>query len=66
MQAESQSTHDASSPILLIFLFYCEMLFSQSVAQIARHTGDYDRNQGLFCSETGLPAHVAFAAPMTV
>lgn len=37
-----------------------------TVAQIARHTGDYDTLPGLFCSETGLPDHAPFAAPMTV
>jgi len=37
-----------------------------TVAQIARHTGDYESHQGLFCSETGLPDHAPLAAPMTV
>mmetsp|Transcript_4544 Transcript_4544/g.6928 ORF Transcript_4544/g.6928 Transcript_4544/m.6928 type:complete len:266 (-) Transcript_4544:299-1096(-) len=37
-----------------------------TVAQIARHTGDYDTHPGLFCSETGLPDHAPLAAPMTV
>lgn len=37
-----------------------------SVAQMARHTGDYDKNPALLCSETGLPGHVPFAAPMAV
>lgn len=37
-----------------------------SVAQIARHTGDYETYSAMWCTETGLPNHAPFAAPITV
>lgn len=36
------------------------------VAQMARHTGDYDTYPTNFCSETGLPDHAPLAAPQAV
>jgi len=42
------------------------MFLSQLVAQIARHTGNYETYSSMFCTETGLPNHAPFAAPMTV
>lgn len=37
-----------------------------TVAQMSRHTGDYDQYPGVCCSETGLPDHAPLAAPMAV
>ncbi len=56
----------ALSADLINLYLYCTHYYLFIVAQIAMHTGDYDTLPGLFCSETGLPDHAPFAAPMTV
>jgi len=43
--------------------FFCTCC---TVAQVARQTGDYAKNPAKCCSNTGLPEHVPYAAPMAV
>ena len=52
-------------PAFTVLTLFINFSFLE-VAQMARHTGDYDTYPTNFCSETGLPDHAPLAAPQAV